>query len=131
MSLLAPNVGDEVALKRMLNFAAADNCKLRLYTNNHTPAKGDTISNYTECAIAGYSAITLTGASWSIATVATTTTATYATQTFNFTGSGTVYGYYVTDNAGSVVLWAELFTTGPFSVVSGAEIQQPVTITLN
>jgi len=35
-----------------------------------------------------------------------------------------VYGYYVTDNSSLILLWAELFTGGPFVVPSaGGTIQ--------
>ena len=51
----------------MLNKTASANLKLHLYTNNHTPAAGDTLSSYTECTDSGYAAVTLTGSNWTIA----------------------------------------------------------------
>ena len=130
MSLLAPDCGDLLALEYVLNKAAPDNVVLNLYTSNTTPAKGDTISTYTLCSISGYSAITLTGSSWSVSTTSHVTTGSYAAQTFNFSASGTVYGYVITNNSGATVLWAELFTSGPFSVVNGSSITVTPQVTL-
>jgi hypothetical protein len=130
MSLLAPNEGDLLALEYVLNKATPDNVVLHLYTNNHTPAKGDTTSSYTESVASGYSAITLTGSSWSVSTTSNVTTGSYAAQTFNFSATDTIYGYYITNNAGSHVVWAELFSSGPFSVVNGSSVTVTPQITL-
>lgn len=120
MALLVPNVGEVELLSRLLNKNAPDNVVLHLYTNNVTPDEADVVGTYTEATAAGYSAITLTGASWSVATVTGTTTASYAQQTFTFTAAEpAVYGYYVTNNAGTVLLWAERFTDGPYAIPSG------------
>ena len=34
-------------------------------------------------------------------------------------GPVSVYGYFVTNNAGTVLLWAERFTDGPYNLPSG------------
>jgi hypothetical protein len=82
---------------------------LRLFSNNHTPAVGDTEANYTEVAGGGYAAVSVTPASWTVA-VDDPSSVTYPTQTIVFTGTttapGTIYGYYVTDAAGKA-LFAE------------------------
>jgi len=124
MALLVPDVGEVELLKRMLNYTGATvlNVALRLYTNNLTPAEGDNLASYTESTGTGYGAITLTGSSWTIATVAGTTTAEYAQQTFTYTGAeANIYGYYVTEKftTPTLVLWAERFTDGPYSIPSG------------
>jgi hypothetical protein len=119
MALLVPLVGEINLLGRMLNFASPDDVKLHLYTNNHTPTSSDTTANYTESSGAGYAAITLTGSSWVIAGP-TPATASYPQQTFTYTGAEpTIYGYYVTNNAGTTLEWAELFTDGPYAIPSG------------
>jgi hypothetical protein len=119
MALLAPDVGEVIMLSRILNKAATGDVKLHLYTNNYTPVEGSLLANFTECVATGYAVKTLTGASWTVATAAGTTEASYAEQTFTLTASATVYGYYVTDSAGTGLLWAELFSGGPFSIPSG------------
>lgn len=120
MALLLCNGGEVLCLKYMLNNTAPTNVKLHLYTNDKTPAEADVVGNYTACTATGYALKTLTGSSWTVATTDGTTTATYAEQTFTLTTSATVYGYYVTDNAGTGLLWAERFTTAPYNVPSGS-----------
>lgn len=119
MALLVPDVGEVEMLKRILNFSATGDVRIHLYSNNYTPVEGSTVANFTECSAAGYAAITLAGASWSIATTTGTSEASYAQQTFTFTATQVVYGYYVTNSANTIVLWAELFTGGPFNIPSG------------
>jgi len=120
MALLVPYVGEVEMLNRILNHSTPDDVVIHLYTNNATPAPGDTVGSYTQSTGTGYAAITLTGANWTIATNAGTTSATYAQVTFTYTGpEPTVYGYYVTNNAGTVVMWAERFSDGPYAIPSG------------
>jgi len=119
MALLVPDVSEVILLETMLNKTAATNVKLKLYINDRTPAEGDNVGSYTESTGAGYAAVTLTGASWTVATNGTTT-AEYAQQTFTYTGvEANIYGYYVTNNSGAQVLWAERFTDGPYSIPAG------------
>ena len=109
------DAGEVLLLKYMLNYTASDNCKLRLYTNNTTPVEADTTVNYTESSAAGYALATLTGTSWTVSTTSNVTTAVYAERTFSYSTSETAYGYYVTNNAGNTVLWAERFTGAPLA----------------
>lgn len=112
-------VGEENLLARMLNNASPDNVNLHLYTNNYTPTSSDTVASYTESTGAGYALITLTGSSWVIAGP-TPATASYPQVTFTYTGAEPVlYGYYVTNNANTILEWAERFTDGPYSIPSG------------
>jgi hypothetical protein len=117
MALLTVDEGEVILLQRALNNVAPDNCILRLYTNDKTPADADTTASYTELTAHNYTAITLTGASWSISSIANVATASYALQTFTLnSGPQNVYGYYVTNAAGTKVLWAERFTSTPFVI---------------
>jgi hypothetical protein len=119
MPLLVPDVGEVELLSRMLNKGATGDVILRLYSNNYTPVEGATVASFTQCTAAGYAAKTLTGASWAVATNAGTTEASYAEQIFTFTAAQTVYGYYVTNSANTIALWAEIFTGAPFNIPSG------------
>lgn len=119
MALLVPDVGEVEMLSRIVNKKATGDLKLHLYSNNYTPVEGSLLANFTECNAAGYAAITLTGASWTVATTTGTTEATYAQQTFTFTAAQTVYGYYITDSGSTILVWAELFTGAPFNIPSG------------
>ena len=75
------------------------------------------LASYTEVTSGGYTAITLSNASWTVTVGNDPSDATYAEQTFTFTGTiggtGIVYGYYVEDNAGTtgVAVWGERFAT--------------------
>lgn len=113
--LIVPHEGDEVLAARMVNKSAPDDCVLRLFTNDLTPTADNVLADFTECTDGSYAAITLTGASWSVATAGSVTAALYAIQTFNFAGSVNVYGYYVTDNAGTKVLFCERLNNAPFA----------------
>jgi len=117
MALLVPDVGEVLMLKYMLNFATASDVKLKLFTNNRTPAEGDALASYTESTGNGYTANALTGTNWTVVTSTGTTTGSHAQVTFTFTGAeASIYGYYVTDSAGTGLLWAERFTDGPYAI---------------
>jgi hypothetical protein len=116
MALAFPDQGENLALEMIVNKTAAQNLALRVYTSNTTPGESDTEATYTECAMSGYSAITLTGASWGSASGGSIAT---AQQTFTFTGAGTVYGYYVTQVSSGFMLYAERFADGPYTYPSG------------
>ena len=119
MALLVPDVAEVLLLSYALNKVTAGDVKLHLYTNDYTPVEGFVIGSFTECTATGYGAITLTGSSWTIATATGTTTASYAQQTFTLTSASTDYGYYITNNGATQVLWAERFSDAPHTIPSG------------
>ena len=128
MALLMPDVGEVLLLSYSLNKVAATDVKLRLFTNDYTPVEGSVVGNFTEAVAAGYAAIALVGASWTISSAGGVTTAAYAQQTFTLTAASTNYGYYITNNDGSQVLWAERFTDAPHVIPSGGGTEK---ITVN
>lgn len=97
MAIVVPNTGEVIALEYLVNKDAPENLVLKLFVSNTTPAETDTAVTYTECTETGYSAKTLTGASWTSTGGAPSDVA-YAEQTFTFTGSPpagqTIYGYF-------------------------------------
>lgn len=98
----------------MLNFTAATDVELRLYTNNLTPAPADQVGSYVESSAAGYAGVTLTGTNWTVsAPTAGTVVANYAQQVYSYTTAESVYGYFVTSNGKTQVLWAERFSGSP------------------
>lgn len=103
----------------MLNYAAADNVRIHLYTNNYAPTVNDTIANYTESSAAGYSSIVLVGTQFTISVAGSTSSAIYARQTFSYSTSENVYGYYITNNGSSVLIWAQEFSGAPFQIPVG------------
>lgn len=134
MSLTVPNIGDVLMLKYIVNQLNQDGSHggsggqrlLKLFTNNMTPAKGDSLGSYVEASQAGYAGITLSGANWTVWNVTDlgnptgTNVATYASQTFSFSTAVTCYGYFVTTlGVSPSLLWAERFSTAPFTLPSG------------
>ena len=118
MTLLAPSAGEVAMLQNLLyNNATPENLTLKLYSNNHVPASGDTAASYTEVSTTntGYAAKTLTnGSGWTVVS-ATPSYATYGAQAFNFSGAGcpvTVYGYFIVGASSGTIYWAELLYPG-------------------
>lgn len=129
MPLVVPDSGDVLMLKYIVNQLKQDGNageaggerKLHLFTNNYTPSKSTGLGDLTESTEAGYTAVTLSGASWTVATsTAGTNSAVYSEQVFTFTTAVTVYGYYITTIEGSPnLLWVERFSNAPFSLPAG------------
>ena len=119
MALLVPNGGELIALKALVNHTAQnENLVLKLYKSNTTPGETDTAATYTEADFTGYSAATLTGASW----VVTGNPITYAKQTFTSSAGSQnqdVYGYYIV--AGADLIYAERFTDGPYNIANNGD----------
>lgn len=143
MALVVPNTADVIMLKYIVNQlkqdgtpgAAGGHRVLRLYSNNLTPSKSTTLTNLTEVSAAGYSAVTLLGANWTVSTsTAGTNSAVYSEQSFVFTAAVTAYGYYVTTTESPTpsLLWVERFSTAPFTLpAGGGEIAITPRITLD
>jgi hypothetical protein len=108
-----PNVGELLLLTWALKSTTVpENLNLKLYTNNYTPVGGSIASNFTECAISGYAAKPISRGSWSTpTTVSGEAIASYPTQTFNFTASGTIWGYYVVGYTSNTLIFAEQFNS--------------------
>lgn len=122
MAITISNEGEKLLLEAMVGKVAAGNLKLKLFTSNTTPAHADTVATYTEMgSVQGYAAKSLAVASWAAGVAGTGSgtslsnkaTITYAQQTWTADGTGgaqTVYGYFITDNGGTVLLGAEKFS---------------------
>ena len=119
MALLIVDEGEVEFLSRVLNKSATGDVVLHLYSNDKTPADADIVSSYTESTGTGYGAITLTGSGWTISSIANVGTASYAQQTFTMSSALTAYGYYVTNSAGTKLIWAERFTAPPYTLPAG------------
>lgn len=128
MALMA-TVGKNEMLNKLVNQVLT----LKLFSNNVTPALGDTAATFTEISGGGYVSKTLAFASWVVASGI----ATYnAAQDFNFTGAtaapGTAYGYFIINASGTLIA-AERFAAGvlPFSPVNGSLIRVTPKITVS
>lgn len=121
MALTVPNVGEVEFLTRMVSYEGS---KLKLYSNNVAWANTSTVGSATECATGGYTQIvlasTVSASCWTISTLAGgTSQAAYSQQTFTLTSACTAYGYIITNSAASILLVAEAFTDGPYTIPSG------------
>ena len=122
MAVTLPDVGEVKALDDWLATTTPEAQTLKLYTNNVTPAEGDTASTYTEAAGSGYAAKSLARATWNAAsTAAGVTTKSYPAQAFNFTGAITIYGYFIVD-AGGNLLGGGNFDGSPLPMNSALDV---------
>lgn len=132
MALNFPDSGENLVLEMIVNKTAAQNLVIKLYKNNITPSDTDTAATYTEATFPGYSAITLTGASWNAAASGTITYS--AQQTFSCTGTSTddIYGYYVVQATSGTLVYSERDANAPLAIrVSGDNIKITPTISAN
>jgi hypothetical protein len=133
MALVVPDVSEVALLKRMLGYSATGDQIMHLYTNDLTPTEDTSLVGTnapTQSSANGYAQITLTSGNWAVSTVAGTTSGVYAEQTYTYSTSETLYGYYVTDSGGTNLLWIERFTGAPFILPSSGG-QVAITPTIN
>lgn len=119
MGLNVPDCGERALLDMALG---KEDSRLKLYKNDITPAEGDTYATYTEATIAGYSSKLLNKDDWNAAsTTLGLTTKTFPMQTFTFTGTGVVVGYYVIRNSDNLLLWSERVFTSPGATFNNSD----------
>lgn len=130
MSIVIPYTAEVNLLKLIVGFFANSNIVLHLFNNNITVDNNTTIGDFNEVpASTGYSAITLSGGSWTVATNSGISNASYSKQTFTFSGGGvTLYGYYAESNGNLV--WCENFSPS-ISLVVGGTFDLTPSINLN
>lgn len=124
MAGIACNGSRKTMLENAVNKTAPSNLTIRLFKNNVVPADSDNVdaSGFTEANFTGYAGQSLTAASWSV-TSAHPAVATYPQVTFTSSADQTaqlVYGYYVTNGAGQLVV-AEAFSDGPYSIAANGQ----------
>jgi len=131
MALKIPDVGELALLTMLKNTFNASTVKLKLYKNNYTPVDASVVGDFTEANFNGYTAGGVSVTTFSVpATVAgkASTTANPAAWTKSAGGTGNdIYGYYVTDAAGTTLLWAERAAAAPISMNNTGE---GITVTL-
>jgi hypothetical protein len=120
MSLIVPaQKGEILLLQYIVGMVNADNPVLHLFKNDVTPSNSSVVGDLVEVSgSTGYTAITLVSPSWTTVQSAGVTTAVYSEQTFAFTTDAVAYGYYVTNETGSL-LWLERFSGAPFDIPDG------------
>jgi hypothetical protein len=130
MAIIITDIGKQKALEYIVGKdSTTESLVLKLYSNNYTPAIGDSANSYIEVSGGLYSSISLTPATWAISSGI----ATYPQQSWFFTGSvGTVYGYYLVNSTSNQVIFAERFPNAPYTISnSGDIIRVTLSITLN
>lgn len=137
MPLVVPKkMGEILFLQYIVGLVEAGNPVLHLYENlspdpTVDPTSSVTISDLAECNVAGYSAVTLVSANWSVSQVSGLTSIIYSEQTFSFKTNATIYGYFVTDTSGNL-LWLEKFPSAPYLVPpDGGSISVLPTMSMN
>ena len=120
--VLADNGSKQVLTECKTNWNSTA-LKIHLFKNNYTPLTTSVIGDFTESTFAGYAAASLT--TWPTPTVAAHV-ASMAAAAVTFTRSTTgateaIYGYYVTDNASTVLLWAERDANAPINVTNSGD----------
>ena len=102
--------GKQLILENTLGKTAPSDWTLHLFKTDVTPSGASVVGDFTESDGAGYSAQTMSPADWTIGTDgASGKKAQNVKETFTFTAGATVYGYYVTNAAGTVLIGAENF----------------------
>jgi hypothetical protein len=118
MTLVVPNVGEDLILQYAVNKDAPEDLVLKLFKSDTTPAESDTAATFTESDWTGYSSSSLTGASWN-ATPGDPSQVDYAQQIFTSSADQAVqqnYGYFLVRTTGTELMWAERFTDGPYPI---------------
>jgi hypothetical protein len=97
--------------------------KIHLYKTNVTPTTSSVVGDFTEADFPGYAAQDVI--TWGAASVAGhVATITAASNTFTRSTTGAaqnIYGYYVTNAAGTVLYWAELDPAAPRIVTNAGD----------
>lgn len=138
MALLVSNEAEGRMIRLILNCTtgafAGENMSLRLYKSDTTPTSTMTLADYTEATFTGYAAVTCTSGSWTITTGAPTSAEQTAASTFSCsaTTSEAIYGYYLSQVTSSILMWAERFSDGPYTIAnSGDKIILTAKLTLS
>ncbi len=121
MALVICNGGKLALLGAKLNFL--DTLFIGLYQNNHVPAAGDTIDDYTPCNFNGYARQATTA--WSApflnaAGKAETNDVVHTWTALDASVANQVFGYFVEDLEHNLI-FAELNPAGPFLVDAGGK----------
>jgi hypothetical protein len=132
MAIVFTNAGEAIALRNIVNNQPPQTLVIKLYSNNRTPTKLDTATDYTEVIGFGYSSQTLTTSSFTFVE-GDPSTAAYPQITYSFTGAaGNVYGYYVVQQVSGTLMFANRFSNAPINIANnGDEIRITLTLQLN
>jgi len=121
MRLIVPDASLIPMMLRVIGMGESE-VKYRLFTNNHTVTQSTLLSNLTEAAWSGYAAVSVVPADFTIQSQAghLGTIIAPPIQFGNSSGvSQGVWGFFVTNVAGDILLWAGNYDTVAVFVPSG------------
>lgn len=102
--------GANLTMEYQVAKTAADTMKLKLYTNVISFSNATVVGDLTECVDGNYAEYALTPASWSVAWNTDQSEATFTTDnTITFDSSATIYGAYLTNSAGTILIGVSEF----------------------
>jgi hypothetical protein len=130
-SVVIPTEGQLELISWIYRTAGTDQ-RFRLFSNDIQPDQDTLVGDFVEANFAGYSFRSLHRTGWLPASQHSVQQARiqYGTDlTWTPAGNQTIYGYYVTNQPGTKVLWAHRFAA-PRSIQSGVEFSQQVSLTL-
>ena len=115
--------GSSLMLENFVNKTAIDERKLKLYVNDATITTATVVGDLTECTTSGYAAYALPGASWTVSWSTDKSIANFTVDnTITFAAGVTVYGAYITNAAGTILIGAADFGAGK-TFASGDELK--------
>lgn len=122
MPFVVPDEGERYLLDVLLKVALAvsDNWILHLYVNDVDIETDTVLADLDEAFYDGYAPVELIRSDWSdAATIGERAVSSWGSGPVSFvadSGDQDVYGWYVTDSAETVILWAERLASAPFNV---------------
>ena len=119
MALVVTTQGEIVLLESLLGINPLVSVTYHLYANNWIPSVTDTLADYLEVSLTGYAPISIPAAAWAV--IADNLGGAIGTApeiAWLITQAGPAYGYYVTDPADTVLLWAEAIPGGPYTFLA-------------
>lgn len=120
MTIKVPEVGERSFLTDNVAGLATAGAKVRLFSNNFTVADATVIGDFTQATFTGYAAQALGSGTVAGSNTSGRATASWPQQTYTCTGGSSqiIYGYYVTDTAGTTLYFGENFAT-PVTLSNG------------
>lgn len=134
MSMIVPQAAELDSLNEWLNNYFAGNVYMRLLSSNVTINASTTLSSLLagEASFTGYTKAALT--TWSAPAIDGSGAAASTCTQGQFTptgsgGSGNLYGYFITDSAGTHFFGAETFAGAPIAVPQNVALEVDLTYT--
>lgn len=119
MPVVVPDSSEQYLLRVLLGIQAAPSQVVyHLFTNDYVPIESSTLSSFIELSGSLYAPLTIQTADWVVSTSGGITTAIRSMYAWPISGGATLYGYFVTDASGTVLLWCERFSS-PIVVPAG------------